>query len=223
MEAQKPLEQETPETTPQEAPTATIPQPESTPAANMEADPIPEEMDASPESPAKKTAGKLAALIGGGIVAVLGIFYLVLCIVSAKMCIRDRLQRPGGQRRPQGIRQLPRVYLAAVLWHRHQKTVLFSRLQPTGAIDGRHIQLLCQLRRFFLQGGVIRRPRRGQGRLPEPAAEKAPAVFQKMAAVSGVIGQLGRRLRGHGDPQLPQGHLSRRLTVQRQGLSLIHI
>lgn len=83
MEAQKPLEQETPETTPQEAPTATIPQPESTPAANMEADPIPEEMDASPESPAKKTAGKLAALIGGGIVAVLGIFYLVLCIVSA--------------------------------------------------------------------------------------------------------------------------------------------
>ena len=81
MEAQKPLEQETPETTPQEAPTATIPQPESTPAANMEADPIPEEMDASPESPAKKTAGKLAALIGGGIVAVLGIFYLVLCIV----------------------------------------------------------------------------------------------------------------------------------------------
>ena len=81
MEAQKPLEQETPETTPQEAPTATIPQPESTPAANMEADPIPEEMDASPESPAK--AGKLAALIGGGIVAVLGIFYLVLCIVSA--------------------------------------------------------------------------------------------------------------------------------------------
>ena len=38
-----------------------------------------------------------------------------------------------------------------------------------------------------------------------------------MAAVSGVIGQLGRRLRGHGDPQLPQGHLSRRLTVQRQG------
>lgn len=83
MEAQKPLEQETPETTPQEAPTATIPQPESTPAANMEADPIPEEMDAPPESPAKKTAGKLAALIGGGIVAVLGIFYLVLCIVSA--------------------------------------------------------------------------------------------------------------------------------------------
>ena len=83
MEAQKPLEQETPETTPQEAPTATIPQPESTPAANPEADPIPEEMDASPESPAKKTAGKLAALIGGGIVAVLGIFYLVLCIVSA--------------------------------------------------------------------------------------------------------------------------------------------
>ena len=83
MEAQKPLEQETPETTPQEAPTATIPQPESTPAANMEADPIPEEMDASPKSPAKKTAGKLAALIGGGIVAVLGIFYLVLCIVSA--------------------------------------------------------------------------------------------------------------------------------------------
>ena len=83
MEAQKPLEQETSETTPQEAPTATIPQPESTPAANMEADPIPEEMDASPESPAKKTAGKLAALIGGGIVAVLGIFYLVLCIVSA--------------------------------------------------------------------------------------------------------------------------------------------
>ena len=69
MEAQKPLEQETPETTPQEAPTATIPQPESTPAANMEADPIPEEMDASPESPGKKTAGKLAALIGGGIVA----------------------------------------------------------------------------------------------------------------------------------------------------------
>ena len=68
MEAQKPLEQETPETTPQEAPTATIPQPESTPAANMEADPIPEEMDASPESPAKKNAGKLAALIGGGIV-----------------------------------------------------------------------------------------------------------------------------------------------------------
>ena len=83
MEAQKPLEQETPETTPQEVPTATIPQPESTPAANMEADPVPEEMDASPESPAKKTAGKLAALIGGGIVAVLGIFYLVLCIVSA--------------------------------------------------------------------------------------------------------------------------------------------
>ena len=83
MEAQKPLEQETPETTPQEVPTATIPQPESTPAANMEADPIPKEMDASPESPAKKTAGKLAALIGGGIVAVLGIFYLVLCIVSA--------------------------------------------------------------------------------------------------------------------------------------------
>ena len=83
MEAQKPLEQETPETTPQEAPTATIPQPESTPAANMEADPIPEEMDAPQESPAKKTAGKLAALIGGGIVAVLGIFYLVLCIVSA--------------------------------------------------------------------------------------------------------------------------------------------
>ena len=72
MEAQKPLEQETPETTPQEVPTATIPQPESTPAANMEADPIPEEMDASPESPTKKTAGKLAALIGGGIVAVLG-------------------------------------------------------------------------------------------------------------------------------------------------------
>ena len=68
MEAQKPLEQETPETTPQEAPTATIPQPESTPAANMEADPIPEEMDAPQESPAKKTAGKLAALIGGGIV-----------------------------------------------------------------------------------------------------------------------------------------------------------
>ena len=67
MEAQKPLEQETPETTPQEVPTATIPQPESTPAANMETDPIPEEMDASPESPAKKTAGKLAALIGGGI------------------------------------------------------------------------------------------------------------------------------------------------------------
>ena len=66
MEAQKPLEQETPETTPQEVPTATIPQPESTPAANMEADPIPEEMDASPESPTKKTAGKLAALIGGG-------------------------------------------------------------------------------------------------------------------------------------------------------------
>ena len=32
METQKPLEQETPETTPQEAPTATIPQPESTPA-----------------------------------------------------------------------------------------------------------------------------------------------------------------------------------------------
>ena len=62
MEAQKPLEQETPETTPQEAPTATIPQPESTPAANMEADPIPEEMDAPQESPAKKTAGKLAAL-----------------------------------------------------------------------------------------------------------------------------------------------------------------
>lgn len=60
METQKPLEQETPETTPQEAPTATIPQPESTPAANMEADPIPEEMDASPESPVKKTAGKLA-------------------------------------------------------------------------------------------------------------------------------------------------------------------
>lgn len=83
MEAQKPLEQETPETTPQEVPTATIPQPESTPAANMEADPVPEEMDASPKSPAKKTAGKLAALIGGGIVAVLGIFYLVLCIVSA--------------------------------------------------------------------------------------------------------------------------------------------
>ena len=83
MEAQKPLEQEMPETTPQEVPTATIPQPESTPAANMEADPIPVEMDASPESPAKKTAGKLAALIGGGIVAVLGIFYLVLCIVSA--------------------------------------------------------------------------------------------------------------------------------------------
>ena len=83
METQKTLEQETPETTPQEAPTATIPQPESTPAANMEADPIPKEMDASPESPAKKTAGKLAALIGGGIVAVLGIFYLVLCIVSA--------------------------------------------------------------------------------------------------------------------------------------------
>ena len=75
MEAQKPLEQEMPETTPQEVPTATIPQPESTPAANMEADPIPVEMDASPESPAKKTAGKLAALIGGGIVAVLGIFY----------------------------------------------------------------------------------------------------------------------------------------------------
>ena len=47
MEAQKPLEQETPETTPQEAPTATIPQPESTPAANPEADPIPEEMDES--------------------------------------------------------------------------------------------------------------------------------------------------------------------------------
>ena len=69
MEAQKPLEQETPETTPQEVPTATIPQPESTPAANMEADPIPEEMDASPESPTKKTAGKLAALTGGGIVA----------------------------------------------------------------------------------------------------------------------------------------------------------
>ena len=69
MEAQKPLEQEMPETTPQEVPTATIPQPESTPAANMEADPIPVEMDASPESPAKKTAGKLAALIGGGIVA----------------------------------------------------------------------------------------------------------------------------------------------------------
>ena len=44
MEAQKPLEQETPETTPQEAPTATIPQPESTPAVNPEADPIPEEM-----------------------------------------------------------------------------------------------------------------------------------------------------------------------------------
>ena len=44
MEAQKPLEQETPETTPQEVPTATIPQPESTPAANMEADPIPEEI-----------------------------------------------------------------------------------------------------------------------------------------------------------------------------------
>ena len=83
METQKPLEQETPETTPQEAPTATIPQPESTPAANPEADPIPEEMDAPPESPAQKTAGKLAALIGGGIVAVLGIFYLVLCIVSA--------------------------------------------------------------------------------------------------------------------------------------------
>ena len=83
MEAQKPLEQETPETTPQEVPTATIPQPESTPAANMEADPVPEEMDASPKSPAKKTAGKLAALIGGDIVAVLGIFYLVLCIVSA--------------------------------------------------------------------------------------------------------------------------------------------
>ena len=61
MEAQKPLEQETPETTPQEVPTATIPQPESTPAANMEADPVPEEMDASPKSPAKKTAGKLAA------------------------------------------------------------------------------------------------------------------------------------------------------------------
>ena len=35
--------------------------------------------------------------------------------------------------------------------------------------------------------------------------------------MSGVIGQLGRRLRGHGDSQLPQGHLSRRLTVQRQG------
>ena len=79
MEAQKPLEQETPETTPQEAPTATIPPPESTPAANMEADPIPEEMDAPPESPAKKTAGKLAALIGGGIVAVLQI-----CGVSYK-------------------------------------------------------------------------------------------------------------------------------------------
>ena len=83
MEAQKPLEQETPETTPQEAPTATIPQPESTPAVNPEADPIPEEMDAPPESPAKKSTGKLAALISGGIVAVLGIFYLVLCIVSA--------------------------------------------------------------------------------------------------------------------------------------------
>ena len=83
MEAQKPLEQETPETTPQEAPTATIPQPESTPAASPETNPIPEEMPAPPESPAKKTAGKLAALIGGGIVAVLGIFYLVLCIVSA--------------------------------------------------------------------------------------------------------------------------------------------
>ena len=59
MEAQKPLEQEMPETTPQEVPTATIPQPESTPAANMEADPIPVEMDASPESPAKKTAGHI--------------------------------------------------------------------------------------------------------------------------------------------------------------------
>lgn len=35
------------------------------------------------EVPGQKTAGKLAALIGGGIVAVLGIFYLVLCIVSA--------------------------------------------------------------------------------------------------------------------------------------------
>lgn len=57
MEAQKPLEQETPETTPQEVPTATIPQPESTPAANMEADPVPEEMDASPKSPAKKPPG----------------------------------------------------------------------------------------------------------------------------------------------------------------------
>ena len=83
MEAQKPLEQETQETTPQEAPTATIPQPETASTASPETNPIPEEMPAPPESPAKKTAGKLAALIGGGIVAVLGIFYLVLCIVSA--------------------------------------------------------------------------------------------------------------------------------------------
>ena len=83
MEAQKPLEQETQETTPQEAPTATIPQPETASTASPETNPIPEEMPAPPESPAKKTAGKLAALIGGGIVAVLGIFYLVLCIVPA--------------------------------------------------------------------------------------------------------------------------------------------
>ena len=71
MEAQKPLEQETQETTPQEAPTATIPQPETASTASPETNPIPEEMPAPPESPAKKTAGKLAALIGGGIVAVL--------------------------------------------------------------------------------------------------------------------------------------------------------
>lgn len=83
MEAQKPLEQETPETTPQEAPTATIPQPESTPAANMEADPIPEEMDASPESPAKKPPGSWRPSSAAASWRCWGIFYLVLCIVSA--------------------------------------------------------------------------------------------------------------------------------------------
>ena len=48
MEAQKPLEQETQETTPQEAPTATIPQPETASTASPETNPIPEEysMDA---------------------------------------------------------------------------------------------------------------------------------------------------------------------------------
>lgn len=82
MEAQKPLEQETPETTPQEVPTATIPQPESTPARTWRRT-RPGGDGRIAEVPGKKTAGKLAALIGGGIVAVLGIFYLVLCIVSA--------------------------------------------------------------------------------------------------------------------------------------------